>query len=148
MRSTDQVWTSDIHVLYCVGPVHGPRRCWIPMLNTKLSNSCATTVYTSMDGYSSSADEEREPMLLRPGVGRSPADDIPLYRLDGRQSSVTAVALLPVIVPVVPAVALAGVQLDPTVPPTAVHLQRRPTSLRRHSSNPSNREVKFDETVL
>lgn len=122
-----------------IGPVHGPRRCWIPVMTTQLSNS--TTVYTSMDGQSSSADEEREPMLPR---SRRP-DDIPLYRLDGQQQP--AVALLPVIVPVVSAAGVVGLQLNAAAA-TRQQQPRRPSSLRRHNSNASSREVKFDETIL
>jgi len=86
-----------------------------------------------MDGGEfSSADDEREPMLALDD------DGIPLYRLDGRQST-----LIPVIVSAVGVVG--GLQFE-----TAAG-QRRPGSLRRHNSNASgcyNREVKFDETVL
>jgi len=112
-----------------------------------LSNSCTTTAYTSMDGHSSSADDEREPMLRRPSAA---ADDIQLYRLDGhRQRPAAAVALVPVIVPLASAAAVVGLQVDPTGRQTVAQ-SRRPISLRRHSSNASGvtREVKFDETVL
>lgn len=126
------------------GPVHGgPRRCWIPVSTAQLSNS--TTAYTSMDAQSSSADDEREPMLP-PGGGRPADDDIPLYRLDGaKQQPAAAVALIPVIVPVVSVV---GLQLDAAAVAPAQQLRRPGGSLRRHNSNASNREVKFDETVL
>lgn len=122
------------NVLYVyIGSVHGPRRCWIPVMSNQLSNT--TTAYTSMDGFS--ADEERE-LMLPPG-GRP--DDIPLYRLDGQQT----MALIPVIVPVAGVV---GLQLN-AVATGPGHQPQRTGSLRRLSSNASsNREVKFDETVL
>lgn len=136
--------------------MHGPRKCWIPLMTTELSNS--STAYMSMDGHSSSADDEREPML--PGAGGGGGvrpDDIPLYRLDVRQQSVgaAALALIPVIVPSVSAAGgLVGLQLN-AASNVQNNLQtsspRRSVSLvRRHSSNASNncREVKFDETVL
>lgn len=116
-------------------------------MTSQLSNSCTTTAYASMDGHSMLADDERERMLH---LASQPPDDIPLYRLDSRrgQTPVTAVALVPVVVPLVSAAAVVGLQLDPAA---AAH--QRPShrrSLRRHSSNVSGgtREVKFDETVL
>ncbi|KAL4132076.1 hypothetical protein QTP88_009293 [Uroleucon formosanum] len=114
-------------------PVHGPRRCWIPVLTTQLSDS--TTAYASMDGQSSSADEEREPML--PGDQQS--DDIPLYRLDGQKQSAAPLASIPGIEP-----ETTGLEFNAEAAPRP----RRPSSLRRQNSNVNNREVIFDETVL
>lgn len=108
-------------------------------MSNQLSNT--TTAYTSMDGFS--ADEERE-LMLPPGGRSSRPDDIPLYRLDGQQS----MALIPVIVPVVPVAGVVGLQLN-AVATGPAHQPQRPGSLRRLNSNASsNREVKFDETVL
>jgi len=118
-----------------VGPVHGPRRCWIPVLTTQLSDS--TTAYASMDGQSSSADEEREPIL--PGDDHQ-SDDIPLYRLDGQKQSAASLASTPAIAP-----ETAGLEINAE----AAQRPRRPSTLRRQNSNVSNRvEVIFDETVL
>ncbi|XP_050053466.1 uncharacterized protein LOC114133072 [Aphis gossypii] len=116
-------------------PVHGPRRCWIPVLTTQLSDS--TTAYVSMDGQSSSADEEREPMLP---CRDQQSDDIPLYRLDGQHQSAAALASIPTIV----AEAI-GLELNVDA---AQQRPRRPGSLRRQNSNIINGEVIFDETVL
>ncbi|VVC43581.1 RmlC-like jelly roll fold,Popeye protein [Cinara cedri] len=133
-------------------PVHGPRKCWIPVMSAQMSNS--TTAYASMDGHSLSAatddDDERQPMLPTANSG-----DIQLYRLDSRHqplsAATAAVALIPVIVPVVSAAGVVGLQLNAAGQPAAQQL-RRPGSLRRHNSGASNgggcREVKFDETVL
>ncbi|XP_022175923.1 uncharacterized protein LOC111037573 [Myzus persicae] len=114
-------------------PVHGPRRCWIPVLTTQLSDS--TTAYASMDGQSSSADEEREPML--PEDHQS--DDIPLYRLGRQQQSAAVLASISATVP-----EAAGLELNAD----AAQRPRRLSSLRRQNSSASNREVIFDETVL
>jgi len=89
-----------------------------------------------MDGQSSSADEEREPML--PADQQS--DDIPLYRLDGQKQSAASLASAPAIAP-----ETAGLELNAE----AAQRPRRPSTLRRQNSNVSNRvEVIFDETVL
>lgn len=116
-----------------VGPVHGPRRCWIPVLTNQLSDS--TTAYASMDGQSSSADEEREPMLPE----NHQSVDIPLFRLRGQQQTAAALASIPAI-----ALKAAGLELDAE----GAQRPRRPSTLRRQNSNVSDREVMFDETVL
>ncbi|KAL5244656.1 hypothetical protein ACI65C_012066 [Semiaphis heraclei] len=114
-------------------PVHGPRRCWIPVLTNQLSDS--TTAYASMDGQSSSADEEREPMLPE----NHQSVDIPLFRLRGQQQTAAALASIPAI-----ALKAAGLELDAE----GAQRPRRPSTLRRQNSNVSDREVMFDETVL
>lgn len=131
-----------------LGPEHGPRKCWIPVMSAQMSNS--TTAYASMDGHSLSAatdyeNNERQPMLP------SAAGDIQLYRLDGRHQPQPAAVLIPVIVPVVSAAGVVGLQLQNAPAAGQPHRQRRRSgSLRRHNSGTSDgcREVKFDETIL
>lgn len=140
-----------MYIHYILGPVHGSRKCWVPAMSAQISNS--TTAYASMDGHSLSAatdyDDERQPMLS------TATGDIQLYRLDGRHQQQTttataAVALIPVIVPVMSAAGVVGLQLNAAAAGQPQQ-RRRPGSLQRHNSSTASnscREVKFDETVL
>ncbi|XP_050539583.1 blood vessel epicardial substance-B-like [Daktulosphaira vitifoliae] len=103
------------------------RKCWIPIVSA--TQIATNTPFMSMDGQSgttSGTDDENE-IILPVQSG-----DIPLYRLGGKQS----IALIPVVMPVVPNTA--GLN----------HNAQRLASMRRHSSHHSNREVKFNETIL